>query len=191
MSAASGFPPKTAGSSCACPTTPCAPSTRMASKPCLPTCAPAAKRSKGANHGQQIPRQDPHDLLGRHRPLLHHAEEQEEHAGKVRIQEIRSGGAQARDVQGRQDQIIDRRCASTRRHAGAQKNPSSWRVFSRFVFHPDRARTKVFGFPKPLSFTLLLPLDTHISISLSSTDFYIPLDTCVSSAEKLERPRGR
>src|SRR5690606_8766898 len=46
--------------------------------------------------------------FGRHRPFLHHRQEQEEHAEQDRDQEVRSGRAQARDLQGRQDQVTDR-----------------------------------------------------------------------------------
>src|SRR3546814_19132863 len=49
--------------------------------------------------------QDPSDLLGQHRPLLHHRQEQEEHPRQDGGQEIRPRRAEARDLQGRQDQV--------------------------------------------------------------------------------------
>src|SRR5690348_18331807 len=59
---------------------------------------------RSTEHGKQT-RQDPPDLLGRYRPLLHHRQEQEEHPGQDGSEEVRSRRAQARDLQGRQDQV--------------------------------------------------------------------------------------
>lgn len=50
--------------------------------------------------------------------------------------------------------------------------------------------SQVFGFPKPLSFTVLLPLDAHISISSSSTDFYIPRIYVYLLQKNLKGPGG-
>src|SRR5688572_3749169 len=103
-SAVSGSRARTAGSSCASAPMPCAPSTRTASTPSSPTCAPAAKKSEEIVHGLQA-RQDPPRVLGRYRPLLHNGQEQEDHAGQDGDQEIRSRRPQARDVQGSQNQM--------------------------------------------------------------------------------------
>src|SRR3546814_7685212 len=62
------------------------------------------EKVSGAHHGNQA-RQDPSDLLGKHRPLLHHRQEQEEHPRQDGGQEVRPRRPQARDLQGRQDQV--------------------------------------------------------------------------------------
>src|ERR1700760_1187760 len=84
---------------------PCVPSTRTASKPSSPSCAAAARRSKGEPHGIQT-RQDPSRVERRNRPFLHDQQEQEDDPGQDGNQEIRSGRAQARDLQGSEDQVI-------------------------------------------------------------------------------------
>src|SRR5690348_17521931 len=58
---------------------------------------------RSTEHGKQT-RQDPPDLLGRYRPLLHHRQEQEEHPGQDGSEEVRPGRAQARDLQGRSEE---------------------------------------------------------------------------------------
>src|SRR6185437_14401861 len=47
-----------------------------------------------------------------YRSLLHDRQEQEEHPGEDGILQVRSGRAQARPVQGRQDQVIRKDCGS-------------------------------------------------------------------------------
>src|SRR5258706_8195702 len=99
--ASSGSRARTSGSRCASPARACASSTRRASTWCSPTCAPAASTSEDLNHA----RKDQARVVRRHRTLLHDDEEQADHARQDRDQEVRSGGAQARRLQGRQTEV--------------------------------------------------------------------------------------
>src|SRR5207342_3503194 len=103
-SVASGSPAKTAGSSCASLPLASAPSTRTVSMWSWPKAATAAKRSKEKYHVIQA-RQGAHDLDRWHGSFLHHRQEQEDHAEQDGIPQVRSGRAQARGVQGSQDQV--------------------------------------------------------------------------------------
>src|SRR4249919_2582744 len=103
-SVASGSPAKTAGSSCASLPLASARSTRTVSMWSWPKSATAAIRSKEKTHVLEA-RQGAHDLDRRHRSFLHHRQEQEDHAEQDGIPEVRSGRAQARGVQGSQDQV--------------------------------------------------------------------------------------
>src|SRR5574343_314227 len=112
--AVSGSKVKTAGCACACPTLPCAPLTRLASTLCSPICVHAANCNLStatvtelkANHHA---RQDQTGIDRRHRSLLHHHQEQADHAQQDGNQKVRPGCPQARDLQGNQAEVIQPR----------------------------------------------------------------------------------
>src|SRR4029450_11397088 len=82
------------------------------------------KRDTGGHrHGQGRPRKDRAWVAGRHRPLLHHVEEQEDEPGKASVDEVRSGGAEARFVQGNEAQVVARPSV-------AEKKPGSAGLFA-------------------------------------------------------------
>src|SRR6185436_5413511 len=66
-----------------------------------PRSRPRRKPPRSPDHA----RKNQARILGRHRPLLHHHQEQAHQAREDRNAEIRSEGEEARDVQGRQAEV--------------------------------------------------------------------------------------
>jgi large subunit ribosomal protein L28 len=66
-----------------------------------------ARTREDSHHGnQRRTRKDQAGVYGRHRSLLHHHQEQENHARQDGDFQVRSEGAQARRIQGSQDQVM-------------------------------------------------------------------------------------
>src|SRR5271170_2259168 len=83
-----------------------------------------APRNRMVSHGQGRLAQDQAAFDGRHRLFLRDQEERPHQDGEVRVQEIRSGRAQARRIQGNQDQVSSRQAQHER------KAPSGAFLFS-------------------------------------------------------------